>query len=231
MSDTPIEIMGRPIEFSEVESFEVRLSAPQHADPMGSHRHRAKKASDMEDKEVSTEDIEALRWVREKKGVVELGKPYTISRYSDALKASYKEDVPARPVAVEVPVFYPATSRYALGRGPTLRLAVEAAKAVIESMGPGVRTYPEFNDGLDRVLLKVGSADFRVADLCALIRDYYDDHSTGGALHCVLDDGNMGDGHIESFDPDDKAACLIAELLKLVPEDERKKLYERGYGR
>ena len=182
---------GRPIEFGEADSFEVKLSYPTRKDLM-EHRHRAKKALDMEDKEVPAEDLEALRWVREKKGVIELGKPYTISRFSEPLQTPYKEAIPERPVTVEVPVFWPGTLGDGIGQGKTLREAVEATKAAIKRMGPLVRTYPEYNTGLDRVLLKVGEAEVTVSTLCALIRDYYDDdHGTGGALHCVLDDGNM----------------------------------------
>lgn len=91
---------------------------------------------------------------------------------------------------------------------------------------------------LDRVLLKVGKADFRIADLCALIRDYMEERPTGGALHCALSDGNMTgdvrwepDFWREKKGTDDKAARLIGELLMLMTQDEREKLYERGYGR
>lgn len=97
-----------------------------------------------------------------------------------------------------------------------------------------------------KVLLKVGRAEFRVADLMALIRDYYDAHPTGGALHCCLDDGNMDGVEYEldhalngwSFTrcdqahhvPPDPAAALIAELLLLMSERDRFMLYRRGYG-
>lgn len=227
---TDKRISNRPIEFGEVEAFQVKIGYA--ADPFGPHRFRVKKAKNVDDKDVAAEDLDALCWLREKRGLLEDGKAYRIQRYNQALDTPYVDEVPVRPVAVEIPAFYPGTSTTVTGRGDTLRAAVADAQAALATLGSEIRTYPEFNTGLDRVLLKVGEADFRVADLLALIRDYYDDdHSTGGNLHCVLDDGNMGDGHIRSFDPNDKAAVLIAELLKLVPEAERFKLYERGYGR
>lgn len=222
---------GRPIEFAENEAFQVTLSSQPLRDAFGPRRFRIKKARDARDEDFSGADLDAIRWLREKRGVYEDGAPYSIQRIGP-LGNPYREEVPVAHVTVEVPVFYPGTSSTIAGRGRTLGGAVEAAKTTLMTLGDSVRTYPEFNAGLDRVLLKVGEAELRVADLCALIRDYYDDdHSTGGALHCVLDDGNMGDGHIRSDDPDDKAAVLIAELLKLMTTDERQKLYERGYGR
>lgn len=227
---TDKRISNRPIEIGEVEAFQVAIGYA--ADPFGPHRFRVKKAKDVEDKDVAPEDLDAIRWLREKRGSLEDGKAYRIQRYSQALDTPYSDDVAARPVTVAIQVFQAGSSDRLVGRGTTLSLAVHDAQVKLAALGPGFRTYPEFNAGLDRVLLKVGEADFRVADLLALIRDYYDDdHSTGGNLHCVLDDGNMGDGHIRSFDPNDKAAVLIAELLKLVPEAERFRLYERGYGR
>lgn len=227
--------MSKPIEIGDADAFEVRLPLPELR---VRHDYPAKKAKDIEDKEVAAEDLEALGWVRAKKGWVDLGQPYTITRYSEALQTSYKDEVPARPVRVEVPVHYPGTISAATGSGKTLREAVESTKGAILALGPGVRTYPEFDEGLDRLLLKVGSAGLRVADLCALIRDYYEEHPTGGALHCSLDDGNMTgdvrwevDYWRERNGVDDKEARLIGELLMLMSEDERKRLYERGYGR
>jgi hypothetical protein len=196
----------------------------------------AKKALDMKDDEVPPEDLEALRWVREKRGMIELGKPYTIQKFSAPLQIPYKEDVPARLVTVEVPTFTYGSSGCAKGRGATLREAVQNTKEALRFTDPE-DTYPVRDEGLERVLLKVGSAEFRVADLCALIRDYYDDdHPTGGTLHCALDDGNMLDAQIDAEIQDakasgDRAALLIAELLRLVPQEARIKLYDRGYGR
>ena len=229
---------GQPIEIGDADSFEVRLNYAPRQDAMGPHRHRAKKALDMKDDEVPAEDLEALKWVREKKGTIELGKPYTISKFSDALQTAYKESVPARPVTVEVPVFWPGAHDSAVGCGSSLRSAVSATEKAIALKGPLVRTYPEYDTGLDRVLLVVGKAELRVSDLCALIRDYYEERPTGGSLHCSLDDGNMeGDvrwevDHARDRDGvEDHAARLIGELLMLMTSDERKKLYERGYGR
>lgn len=227
--------MSRPIEIGDADAFEVRLPLPELR---VRHDYPTKKAKDIEDKEVAAEDLDLLRWLQAKKGWVDLGRPYTIARYSEALQTSYKDEVPARPVRVEVPVHYPGTISAATGSGNTLREAVESTKSAIMALGPGARTYPEFDEGLDRVLLTVGKAEFRVADLCALIRDYMEEHPSGGALHCSLSDGNMeGDvrwepDHCRERDGvDDKEARLIGELLMLMPEDERKKLYERGYGR
>jgi hypothetical protein len=229
---TDKRISNRPIEIGEVEAFQVYIEPTRMSDPLGQHRFRAKKAINVRDEDVAPADLDALRWLRAKRGLLEDGAPYVMQRYSQALGVPYRDEIPQRAVTVEIQVFQAGSSDRLVGHGLTLSLAVHDAQVKLTALGPGFRTYPEFDAGLDRVLLKVGEADFRVADLLALIRDYYDDdHSTGGALHCVLDDGNMGDGHIHSFDPNDKAAVLIAELLKLVPEAERFRLYERGYGR
>lgn len=228
---TDKRISNRPIEFGETEAFAVRIEPSVYHDPLGGRRFRAKKAKDVKDKDVEQEDLDALRWLREKRGLFEDGQAFKIQRHSQVLDASYTDEVQATHVTVEVPAFFPGASTRIYGAGLTLRAAVGDAKRKIEELGADVRTYPEFNTGLDRVLLKVGAAELRVADLCALIRDYYDDDNPcGGNLHCALDDGGMK-GRIVSFDPNDKAAVLIAELLNLMSEDEREKLYERGYGR
>lgn len=230
--------MRKPIEIGDADFFQVELSHPTatRRDAM-EHRFRAKKAIDVKDDEVAHEDLEALRWLREKRGVVEDGKSYTIQKFSEALQVPYKETVPARPVTVEIPTFCNGCDGAALGSGPTLRDAVEAVKAVVSQLEPG-DTYPGRNEGLDRVLVESGPVKVRVSDLCALIRDYMDEHPSGGTLHCSLSDGNMeGDvrwevDHVkERYGVDDPAARLIAELLMLMPEDARKKLYERGFGR
>ncbi len=90
----------------------------------------------------------------------------------------------------------------------------------------------------------LGAIVITVRDLLALIRDYYDDHATGGQLHVLLDDGNVGDNTINwcreyLTDPDDacrggqsphRAAKLILELLAELTVEERQLLYDRGYG-
>src|SRR5579885_3643215 len=122
----------------------------------------AKKALEMKDSEVPAEDLEALKWVREKRGIIELGKPYTIQKFSAPLQTPYKEDVPARPVTVEIPTFAYGSYGWATGRGATLREAVQNTKEAIRHLDPE-DTYPAHNEGLDRVLLKVGSAEITVA--------------------------------------------------------------------
>lgn len=233
MEPKDVRIVGRPIEITE-DSFSVLLGSGLHVPkdstsgiPPSSSWHMSKRASDLEEAAVPPDQVEALRWLREKRGRIDFGKAYT---HQDPY--GVRVQVPVRPVTIQFPYFgYKLGCNVIETSGATLSEAVASAVAALVDEDP-MSTYPGRNVGFDRVLAKIGDAEVRVADLCGLIRDYYGSgHSTGGALHCVLDDGNMEDGHIYSMDPNDKAAVLIAELLKRVPEDERKRLYERGYGR
>lgn len=243
---------GSPIEIaSDADVLQFTLPMPPTtcalADGRLEHRSRTEKARAVDRSKVDSADHEALDWLVAKKGIVDFGKPYKIQKFSGFHTGqnqqppkpgeSCVESVPHRLVGVEVPIFN-AGLRSATGYGATLREAVEDLKRKIPTMGPHVETYPERNRGLDASLFKVGSADFRVADLLALIRDYYDEDGNvcGGSLHCSLDDGNVNDHGIESDgkraqELGDRSGHLIAELLKLVPEAERKRIYDRGYGR
>lgn len=232
--------MSEPIDLTGVDSFSVQLNYPPRESGPMEHRHMALKATDVHDTSVDPLDRAALAWLREKKGVIEFGKPYRHQTW-----AGLRVDIPARPVAIEIPFFGSGCGdanqwvycRAATASGTTLRDAVAALQALlVQADAKPEDTYPGHNALLNRVLLNVGLAEFRVGDLCALIRDYYEEHSVGGALHAELDDGNMEDRHIDSAsryarEHGDRAAGLIAELLRLMPEDERQRLYARGYGR
>jgi hypothetical protein len=224
---------GKPIELSEVDSFSVEIRYPTPSpDLMGPHRHRARKAVDVSDNHVDSVDLEALKWLREKKGLVEFGKAYR------HMSAAGKVEHPERPVTIEIP-FFGDHRHVLLAQGVTLRAAVSAlADLLLLSHATPEHTYPGHNKLLKKVLAKVGQVDVHVSDLCALIRDYLeeDGHSCGGNLHIYLSDGNVRDGDVEfckknARDQNDSAALLIAELLSLLPESERTLLHERGYGR
>lgn len=200
------------------------------------HQSRVKSAEHLDLASVPAVDRDALAWLKQRRGLIDFGEPYTIQRFSDTLGVSYQDNVPARPITVSVPVFFGGTECAPQETsGATLREAVEKVQRQIE--GCALDTYAEMDRYLGRVLTTVGSAEFRVADLLALIRDYYDNgNPTGGSLHGSLDDGNMDDAQLV-FEIDyakergDKTAVLIAELLRLVPPAEREALYHRGYGR
>lgn len=72
-------------------------------------------------------------------------------------------------------------------------------------------------------------------ELCRRIQDYYYYEPVGGALHIVLDDGNVEDHHIHwclensiSEAKDEEAEYIANELLKLT-ESEREKLYDNNW--
>ncbi len=234
-----VRISGRPIEITE-DSFSVLVGSGLHV-PRDSATgiaprdswHMSKRAAELADSDVAEDQRDALRWLRAKRGRVDFGKAYS---HQDPY--GVRVQVPTRPVTIQFPYFGIKWSVDVIeASGATLSEAVANATGAIADDDP-LSTYPGRDAGFDRVLVKVGKADLRVADLCALIRDYMKEHSTGGALHCSLSDGNMEGDLLWEVDfwrdkngADDKAARLIGELLMLMTVDERKALYERGYGR
>ncbi len=74
--------------------------------------------------------------------------------------------------------------------------------------------------------------------ICELVKYYYEDldNPTGGYLHVVLDDGNVGDGVLYSCQQDclsagDTFGYFLATLLREFTEDERADMYEMGWER
>jgi len=63
-----------------------------------------------------------------------------------------------------------------------------------------------------------------IKKVCDLILEYYIDNSAGGALHIVLDDGNLEDRHIHwclnnaiKENKDDRAKIIAEKLLTIGP--------------
>lgn len=226
--------MQRPIEFGESESFQVILPASylrEHVDPLAPHRHRMKRAKDVNEKSVDARELGALAWLREKRAMIEFGDPYTL-QCADGSRRQFEK----RPVTVEIPTFGCGRD-VGIASGPTLGEAVEAAKVAISQLGPE-DTYPGRDVGLDRVILSTDGVELRVADLLRLVRDYLrdDGNCVGGALHCSLEDGNLDDRGLEwerdeARKSGDTSAVLIAGLFLRLPVEERRRLYERGFGR
>ena len=232
-----VMIPGRPIEITE-DSFSVMLGSglrvPRDSAsgiPPRDSWHMAKDAADLADDAVPADHVEALQWLRAKRGRIDFGKAYS---HQDPY--GIRVQVPERPVTIQFPYFgVKYRANIIETSGATLSEAVaQAVLALFEQ--PQEDTYPGRDTGLDRVLAVVGDAVVRVSDLLALIRDYYRVNSTGGSLHSELDDQNLEDRHVDhgiryAREQKDGAAVLIGTLLRLMPEAERLRLRERGYGR
>ena len=74
---------------------------------------------------------------------------------------------------------------------------------------------------------------WKIAHVIALARFYQDelDNPTGGNLHIVLSDGNVGDSHVrfcleEARSARDHVGVALAELLLDLTEEERERIYE-----
>lgn len=72
-------------------------------------------------------------------------------------------------------------------------------------------------------------------NLCTAIQEYYTDNAAGGALHIVLDDGNLETSHISwclnnsiREDKDTRAFLIACDLLGL-SFSARKKLYNQHW--
>lgn len=73
-----------------------------------------------------------------------------------------------------------------------------------------------------------------VEQVVAMAREYYLDHDnpTGGYLHVVLDDGNVGDADVkfclmEADRGGDDAAVALGWALLGLTEEERERVYEQ----
>ena len=66
-----------------------------------------------------------------------------------------------------------------------------------------------------------------VPEVLPIAKTYYDRHSLGGSLHVVLEDGNLGDGHIEwcreyaRTEGDAEGAALASMLLGMTGTQRR----------
>jgi len=77
-----------------------------------------------------------------------------------------------------------------------------------------------------------------VKAVCRLVRDFYalPENGAGGNLHIVLDDGNVGFGSVEfcrreAAEAGDEVGTVLAELLLLMKESARHKVYSTWYKR
>lgn len=74
-----------------------------------------------------------------------------------------------------------------------------------------------------------------VPQVLPFVRAYYNDHSVGGSLHIVLDDGNLEDGHIRfcidsANERGDAAGAMLGRLLLEMTRTQRTKVYRTKWG-
>lgn len=80
-----------------------------------------------------------------------------------------------------------------------------------------------------KIKLGYGPDKPTVPDVMPLVNDYYRNNGTGGALHLVLDDGNVDDSHVsfclnEAAQNDDLPGVHLALLLLRMSKTQRLKL-------
>jgi hypothetical protein len=78
-------------------------------------------------------------------------------------------------------------------------------------------------------------ARLTIPDVLPLVRDYYVEHSTGGSLHIVLDDGNVENAHVDfciewAIEHDDAEGEKLARLIRTMTKTQRRKLYQADKG-
>lgn len=76
------------------------------------------------------------------------------------------------------------------------------------------------------------STSISTSDFDALFAAYHEDHSTWGSLHLVLEDGNLGDDHMQfciqyAAENGDAIGCVLGRMLAKMSVEERDALSRR----